>query len=206
MLRAWIAATVARLDGALPGVDWQSGRTLMGSIVERGFDRALAAIAAAPDAWISVEALVRWMRVHHFGFLALAHEDPFAVYDLGSALYHVSYGGAAAPDPWEQTEGRVIRDSLTSALATLGVVDLAGAGAGLAFRVTAPGRALLAAFADPTTRPRCWRRWSRRRRPVGLSSSPTSRSSPWAMCPTRRCSPSAKSPSWCAPSRWWSSS
>jgi hypothetical protein len=149
MLRAWIAATAARSNGPLAGVDWQGGRSLLGPIVELGLARLLAAVGATPAAWVSVEALAHYMRLHHFGFLALAQEEPLAVYDLGSMLYHIGYGGPAGPDLWDLTEGRLIRETLATVLPTLGVVDLAGAGASLAFRVTGPGRALLAAFADP---------------------------------------------------------
>ena len=150
LLRAWIEDSAFELNLTSTRLQWQTGQAVPLLNGVAAYRRYLGQVAALPDRWIGTEAFVRWMRLHYFGFLALPDEDSLAEYDFGTALYRLPYGGVPGDDPWESREGRAIRDSLTGALHWLGVVELSGAaGTDQAFRLTAAGRIVLAAFADP---------------------------------------------------------
>ncbi len=149
LLRAWIEESALELNVASTRLQWQTGQVVPMLTGVAAYRRFLAQVAALPAGWISTEAFVRWMRLHHFGFLALPDADSLAEYDFGTALYRLPYGGVPSDDPWDSREGRAIRDSLSGALHWLGIVELSGTpGKDQAFHLSADGRVLLAAFSD----------------------------------------------------------
>jgi hypothetical protein len=155
LLQAWLADAASDLNAAVQRLQWQVGQGVPAIPGALAYRRFLALLAGLPDGWIDLDRFVYWVRLRHFGFLALSDDDPLAEYDLGTALYRLPYGGLPGDDPWEAREGAVIRDGVRTALHWLGAVELAGTPATegkagtQAFRLTALGRALLAAQADP---------------------------------------------------------
>ncbi|HUS13813.1 MAG TPA: helicase-associated domain-containing protein, partial [Chloroflexia bacterium] len=150
MLRTWLEGAGYDLPLVTDNAAWRSSRHISEAMATAGYTRLLDLVAGVPDAWVVVEDFVRWVRLHHFGFLALPDDDPGAVHDFGTALYRLTYGAVAATDPWDPCEGALVRTVLRGPLHWLGLVDLAGAeGPQQAFRLTATGRTLLAALRTP---------------------------------------------------------
>ncbi|MGI8588763.1 MAG: helicase-associated domain-containing protein [Chloroflexia bacterium] len=150
LLHSWIEIASLSFNGESASSEWHPRRALPISLRMTPYMRYMALLAGLPDAWVEIPAFVHWMRLHHFGFLALGDDDPLAAHDLGTALYYEPFGRLPSGDPWDGREGRAIRESLTGALHWLGIVELGGyAGGKQAFRLTEVGRAMLAALAVP---------------------------------------------------------
>src|SRR5579859_76999 len=109
LIRTWIAIAAAELATEGVGGDWRGTRIIPEAQARPAIGRVLGLLAGLPDAWVRLDAFVRWIRLHHFGVLVLADDDPLAVHDLGTSLYRLPYGTLPGPDPWAIGDGAVIR-------------------------------------------------------------------------------------------------
>ncbi len=146
LLDAWLTSGLGPLIGLLVPVFNQTLREPPPpDTFQRGLHRLAGVLAGLSDGWIAVEAFIAWLRLHHFGLFALDTPDPLQEQALGSRMFHSSY---SLRDPWDGLEGTLVRAALRGPLHWLGVVDLGGGPDPDRFRVSATGRAMIAALGD----------------------------------------------------------